>query len=490
MLWACGEDASQEAKDAASGAVQTGDGSAEPSASAAALDAGNSVPESGLQDAAAAPVATETDAAHTEEDAAAGDAGHALDAGTHATDGEAPQADGASADAAADARSDTGDDAGEADAQSLSDAGPSVYDDADKWLCRPGLANSLCDGPKKVTDIHADGTTSVWELPETPKDAAADCFYLYPTVDPGLFGPRNLDFDEIDMAAVRDIARSQIIPFRELCNIYAPVYRQASLSAIDTVETRDQMLGVAYRDVADAFDHFLRDAKPGRPIMLVVHSQGARHTVQLLQERFDGHPELRARLAVAVLAGPMGGFQVPKGERMGGSLKEIPLCSTSDETGCVLTYNSFAKRLPPNAAFGDIYGALAPNVDTGCTAPPGGSGGSAARMRGAVFFVEVNLGFPLSLLAPKYDFGRGVRVATPYARLVDFYTARCLESVGGVQYLEIAAAPQNGDTRVDPVPYDNIAFTDPSVGLHAIDYSFVSGDLVEALRTKLEAHQR
>jgi hypothetical protein len=221
---------------------------------------------------------------------------------------------------------------------------------------------------------------------------------------------------------------------------------------------------------------------------LVAHSQGAIVMSRLLQRRFDAHPELLARLVVAVLAGPMGGFVVPDGGVVGGTFKHIPLCTSAEQTACVLTYNSFAASAPPNADYNKVNGFVPAGSDPGCTAPPGGSAGSAQRLTGALFHTQPASGL-LALLGPMFDFGR-TRVRTRYARYADFYTARCTDSTQGLSYLRITAEPLPGDVRKDPVVYGHAALADPAIGLHALDYSFVSADLIKTVQARLNAHRK
>jgi hypothetical protein len=397
-----------------------------------------------------------------------------------AVDSAVVETEDASQDAAASATADAGVRPDAAFAASL-------YDDDAKWLCRPGLSNNPCEQTIKVTDVHPDGGTTVSELPKTPDAVAADCLYLYPSVDPGLLAPpRNLDFDQIDMTSVRDIFAGQGVPFREACAIWAPVYRQTSLTSFEQPDTRDRGLAIAYRDVEAAFDYYLRHAAPERPIVLLAHSQGAILMSRLIRERIEADPALHARLVVAVLAGPLGGFVVPEGKLVGGTLKEVPLCSTDEETGCALTFATFGAKLPPNTDYARVNGGVTPGFDTGCTTPPGGIGGAAARMTGALF---ASISGPLGALAPQFDYGR-VRVRTQLARYADFYTASCEKSSRGLSYLKVTAAPLPGDLRVDPVLYDSATLSSAELGLHAIDYAFVSGNLLRTVKTRIVAHAK
>ena len=361
----------------------------------------------------------------------------------------------------------------------------SIYDDDKKWLCRPGLPNNPCLDTIQITDVHADGGTSLSELPKTPTDVQADCLYLYPTIDPGLLSePRNLDFDQIDVATVRGLFLGQGVPFREACALWAPLYRQASLNSFEQDDTREKGLETAFRDLDAAFDYYLQHAEPRRPIVIIAHSQGAIVMSRLLQRRFEGHPDMLARLVVAVLAGPLGGFVVPDQKPVGGTLKEIPLCTADPQTGCVLTYSTYGAKVAPSEKYGNVNGGVKAGFDMGCTTPPGGLDGGAARLSGTLFAAT---GGAIGLLAPQFDYGPA-RVDTQLARYADFYTAQCERSVQNLSYLKITAAPLPGDVRVDPVLYDSLTLSSADIGLHALDYTFVSGDLLRSVKTRLLAH--
>ena len=355
-----------------------------------------------------------------------------------------------------------------------------IYTDEAKWTCRPGMADNPCEAELSVTEVMADGTTVKSALPQMPAEVRADCFYVYPTVDPGLLAPpRNLDFPQIDRAPVLAITSAQAIPFRQLCNLYAPVYRQASLNTFGAdPSTRDRLLDVSFSDIEDAFEFLLADTPPDRPIILVTHSQGARGTLRLMQRRLVGDPAVRERLVVAILAGPLGGFSVPRGQRVGGSLEDVPLCSTQEETGCVLTHNSFWDGAPPNDAYADISVPFPEGHDVGCN--PGFYDSQQVHLSGALFHTTNLLPPPLGM----FDFG-SLRIDTDYVRFADFYTGQCLAADDGLSYLSISVDPLSGDTRNNPVVWNSLALADRSAGLHTLDYAFVMAELIEAARVKL-----
>jgi hypothetical protein len=185
-----------------------------------------------------------------------------------------------------------------------------------------------------------------------------------------------------------------------------------------------------------------------------------------------------------VLAGPLGGFVVPEGKLVGGTLQQIPLCTTETQTGCALTYASFSDKNPPNANYANVNGGVAPGFDPGCTTPPGGRNGAPVRLSSSLF---ASIGGALGLLAAQVDYGR-IRVRTQLVRYDDFYTASCEKSTRGLSYLKISAAPLRGDVRVDPVLYDSTSLNSAEIGLHGLDYAFVSGDLVRTVKTRVSAY--
>ncbi len=88
-----------------------------------------------------------------------------------------------------------------------------------------------------------------------------------------------------------------------MCRVYAPVYRQATVPALQTGKTTKADYLKAYGDVEQAFDAFLRRIGSRRGFVLIGHSQGAFHLQRLIRRRIDDHPALRRRMVSAVLLG-------------------------------------------------------------------------------------------------------------------------------------------------------------------------------------------
>ena len=153
--------------------------------------------------------------------------------------------------------------------------------------------------------------------PARERDRGVDCFYVYPTVSnqPGRLATKHVDPE------LRSIALYQAARFSQLCRVYAPVYRQATVQALQAGTTTQADYLKAYGDVEEAFDAFLRRIGRDRGFVLIGHSQGSFHLQRLIRRRIDGRPALRRRLVSAVLLG--GNVTVRPGSDRGGVFRRI-----------------------------------------------------------------------------------------------------------------------------------------------------------------------
>ena len=216
------------------------------------------------------------------------------------------------------------------------------YSDGRRWLCRPDLPTDRCRVDLTTTEIHADGSRAVVLHPR-PAHTKVDCFYVYPTVDLGVFPGNHTDFEDLEPMA--GTTEAQVALLGEVCDLYVPLYRQITIGTYLFGEAqREQRLAVAFSDVADAFAHYLGQYNHGRPIVLIGHSQGAEMVARLLRRFFDDDPALRARLLVAM---PIGGWvEVPRGRLTGGTFANIPVCTRPDELGCVVAFHTHRAGSP------------------------------------------------------------------------------------------------------------------------------------------------
>ena len=178
-----------------------------------------------------------------------------------------------------------------------STAGQPPYETASAWLCRPDLPLDACRGDLDATELRPDGTTAV--IPFVPAASpSVDCFYVYPTVDMGMFPGNHGDF--ADLSRMNEVAKAQVARFGRVCRIFAPLYRQVTIGTyFAPAATREELLAIAFSDVLEAFRWYMAHAQATQKVVLVGHSQGAEMIIRLLRTFFDGDPAMREKLLLA-----------------------------------------------------------------------------------------------------------------------------------------------------------------------------------------------
>lgn len=131
--------------------------------------------------------------------------------------------------------------------------------------------------------------------------------------------------------------RQQASIFNSVAAVWAPRYRQATYGAFLTTRPDAQKaLDLAYADVLAAFDAFVAAQPKDVPIILAGHSQGSLHLLRLLKDRIAGTPLASRIVAVYVPGWPISvTADLPA---LG-----LPACHIADETGCILSWQSFAQ---------------------------------------------------------------------------------------------------------------------------------------------------
>jgi pimeloyl-ACP methyl ester carboxylesterase len=360
---------------------------------------------------------------------------------------------------------------GKIDRSNLADTGTAPFDYGNKalWACLPGNDPNECRNGVDLTatEVLADGGTQ--KVTHAANDAPTfDCFYIYPTV--ATSGGGNMtNFSNI--APVLDPLRAQAARFSRVCEVYAPLYRQVSLTASsDAGVQRQGDPTLAVGDVLNAFDTYLSKWNKGRNFVVLGHSQGTSMATVLLQQRIDNDPAVRAKLISAVLLG--GAIRTPPNARVGGTFANIPTCAAPGETGCAITYVSYAREAPPVAGKA-LFGAESDAGVVACT-EPATLANSSGNYRGSYFTKNVsNPAFAMPGYLPS-------NLDTPYMLYRNFFKGTCVNR-DGYSYLEIAINKAEGDVRQDP-PYRNLTLESTGWGMHLVDYNLELDDLIEAVR--------
>jgi len=366
-----------------------------------------------------------------------------------------------------------------AGAQERPAAEPNDYGRAEAWLCRPGRADA-CAVDLTTTVVAANGKLKR-ESFRADARAPIDCFYVYPTVS--LDKSPNSDMQAGDEE--RRVIRSQFARFAKQCRTFAPLYRQVTLTSLRATIAGQPMAvdrALAYNDVRDAWNHYLAHDNAGRGVVLLGHSQGSGLLTQLIRNEIDGKP-VQARLVSALLLGT--NLPVPRGRDVGGAFQHVPLCRSSKQVGCVVTYASFRSNVPPPATsrFGRVTGD---GLKAGCANPAalaGGSGPLHAYLSAAAPGLA-------SAAEPGPWVAAGKKIETPFVSVPGLLTAACVENESG-SYLEVTVHGDPKDPRTDDIVGDVMTNgqVQPSWGLHLIDVNLTMGNLLELVAEQSKAYR-
>lgn len=258
-----------------------------------------------------------------------------------------------------------------------------AYESPALWYSRPGIGVS---DPARWQPAYA-GDRSGLPTPAEPKARAFAVFFVHPTsyVNRASWNaPLDNGGDPEAERIARIYLRGMASPFNAASEIWAPRYRQATMGAFltDAPEGK-QAVDAAYADVREAFRFFLSSLAPGTPIVLAGHSQGSLHLKRLLAEEIKGTPVAGRLIAAYVIGWPV-------------SLKHdlpamgLPACAAPGQTGCVISWASFAEPADP-AILLKAYAATpaldgkAPGSDpmlcsNPLTGAPGGSAPASANL--------------------------------------------------------------------------------------------------------------
>ena len=170
----------------------------------------------------------------------------------------------------------------------------------------------------------------------------------------------------------------------------------------------------------------------------------------LLQEEIEDNDALSQRLVAAHLIGT--GISVPVGEQVGGTFQQTPLCTSANQSGCVVAYSTFRK--------GD------PEVETPRF-------GVLLEMRGSS--------------GPYKSWWKSLRAK----READFYavpgqfSGQCVRDSQGAHYLEVTIDSDPEDPRADD--YRGELIVVKGWGLHLVDVNIAQGDLIRLAGDQINA---
>ena len=334
------------------------------------------------------------------------------------------------------------------------------------------MTNDPCAGSLESTTISATGAGTA-EAAAAATNSPFDCFYVYPTVSTETGANADLKVQPAEInAAVEQASR-----FSQVCNVWAPMYRQRTLASLGSGAglggdpAADE---TAYQSLLAGWKDYLANDNHGRPVIFIGHSQGAAMLIRLLENQVDSQPAVRKLLVSAIILG--GNVTVPQGKDVGATFQHIPACRSDSQTGCVIAYSSFLQQPPADTLFGKPGTGVSlqsgqtatAGLQVLCTNPAALSGGSGA-------------------LLPYFAVGAGkigkTRLTTPWVSFPGLYTAQC-ESADGITWLQV----NDLGTPSDPRPRAT-ASQGPTFGIHMYDVNIALGNLVADVRAEEASYQ-
>ena len=353
------------------------------------------------------------------------------------------------------------------------------YSKAETWLCRPGQQDA-CAVDLTTTVVAANGKLKRETWAANPK-APIDCFYVYPTVSTDATPNSDMNAGPEE----KGVVRVQLARFGSECRIYAPLYRQVTLTALRAAISGKPMSvdrALGYNDVVDAWKYYLEHDNQGRGVVLIGHSQGSGVLTQLIRNEIDGKPT-QERIVSALLLGTS--LPVPKGKDVGGAFKNMPLCHSANQTGCVIAYASFRSNVPPpaNSRFGKAQGD---DMVAACTNPAalgGGSGELHAYLSAAGRSIASSSAEPRPWVTPAQP------INTPFVSVPGLLTAECVSNEKG-SYLAVTVHGDAADPRTDDIVGDVVVNGQVQAdwGLHLIDVNLAMGNLVDIVSKQSKSY--
>jgi hypothetical protein len=177
-------------------------------------------------------------------------------------------------------------------------------------------------------------------------DPAVDVFFVHPTT---YDSPREWNAPVTEERSQHELQTVMLPnyagPFARVGRVFAPQFREATLFA--TMTFRDDAQDarrLAYGDVRDAFEAYVRRYGGGRPFVLVGVQEGALIAGRLLDEVVARDPQLKRRLVAAYL------IDAPAPASAFGPGAPFQACRARAEAGCVVAWTQVVGEGPGAAA--------------------------------------------------------------------------------------------------------------------------------------------
>lgn len=193
---------------------------------------------------------------------------------------------------------------------------------------------------KESESVYAD--ESYWAVFGGGKsdEKKADVFYITPTVDMGRKGNFNMDISDENMRSrfVNAINAEQAV-YQESAVFYAPYYRQMTFPVYSmSEEEMKDYFEIAYKDVCEAFEYYIKHVNNGRPYILAGFSQGAQLVIELIKDYMELPLYQKGFVAAYAIGWRITDEDVSQ-------YKHLRVATCENDTGVVISYNTEAPNV-------------------------------------------------------------------------------------------------------------------------------------------------
>ena len=199
------------------------------------------------------------------------------------------------------------------------------------------MALSLCCACSKPDTVDYSKQEN-WAYYAVGEGKDADLFLICPTVDMGKNENYNMSME--DTATKESFLGALNMErgiYEDSATMYAPYYRQMTFPVYSmTEEEMKPYLDIAYRDVAAAFEYYMKNCNNGRPIILAGFSQGSQLLLMLMKE-YLGNSKYSDKLVAAYCIG----WRIT--EKDIADYPHLKVAQGETDTGVIISFNSEAE---------------------------------------------------------------------------------------------------------------------------------------------------
>ncbi len=317
------------------------------------------------------------------------------------------------------------------------------------WAALPGKTN--------LADLTPAGTKNRFNQ----GDAPADVFFIHPTgFHKGSSWTFSMDENTGTEEKTQWMMANQASVYNGCCNVYAPRYRQASIFAFFGDEKiKNEVLDVAYQDVVQAFEYYIKHYNQGRPFIISGHSQGTYHGIRLLKEVIDKTPLAKQMVAAYIIGGQITSSHFE-------TMQDIKICTQATDLNCAIHWDTFS-----DAIIGDSFPERADNI---CINP------LSWQLDGPLAGKEQHLGavYPSGEFHAHYsgsDAATGIEFPPLEAPKSNYLQAQCKNGM-------LFITDQSG------TPFEKFRHSFMKGSYHLLDYSFFHMDIRENAKLRIETY--